>query len=199
MPTKYGQFTIYGYENRVSGEHHVALVMGEVDPDTADSDPGAFRMSHRRCIGLPALRLREQYAAAMQQIAKEGCGILVYMRQEGRGIGLINKLKAYALQDTGLDTVEANLQLGFPADLRDYGIGAQILKDLGAKKLRLMTNNPKKMKGLEGYGLEIVERVPIQMPSHKENEFTFARNSKKWITCWSSLRDVPAGIAVKIK
>ncbi|MBP6492026.1 MAG: GTP cyclohydrolase II, partial [Clostridia bacterium] len=121
----------------------------------------------------------EQYAAAMAQIGKEGRGILLYMRQEGRGIGLINKLKAYELQDQGMDTVEANLALGFEEDLRDYGIGAQILKDIGAKKLRLMTNNPRKMKGLEGYGLEIIERVPIQMEANAENVYYLTTKQNK--------------------
>ena len=120
----------------------------------------------------------EQYAVAMKRIAEEGRGVLLYMRQEGRGIGLINKLKAYALQDKGLDTVEANLALGFPDDMRDYGIGAQILADLGVKKVRIMTNNPKKLSGLSGYGIEIVERVPIQM-NHNERNAQYLRTKKE--------------------
>jgi 3,4-dihydroxy 2-butanone 4-phosphate synthase/GTP cyclohydrolase II len=169
LPTKYGAFRIRGYQNRMNGEHHVALIMGDIDGD----EPILTRV-HSECLtgdALGSIRCDcgDQYDAAMSQIAREGRGILLYMRQEGRGIGLINKLKAYALQDQGMDTVEANLALGFEEDLRDYGIGAQILKDIGARKLRLMTNNPRKIKGLEGYGLEIAERVPLQMEANMEN------------------------------
>lgn len=179
MPTKYGDFKIIGYVNKLNGEHHVALVKGNVD----DGEPVLVRV-HSECLtgdafGSMRCDCGEQYAAAMEQINKEGRGILVYMRQEGRGIGLINKLKAYALQDEGMDTVEANLALGFPEDMRDYGIGAQILADLGVKKIRLMTNNPRKLSGLAGYGMQIIERVPIQMNHNERNAYYLKTKQKK--------------------
>jgi len=170
LPTSYGSFHLIGFENDIDHKEHVALVKGEIDPE----EPVLVRV-HSECLTgdvLHSLRCDcgDQLHRAMEMIEKEGKGVIVYMRQEGRGIGLINKLKAYHLQDRGRDTVEANVELGFEPDLRDYGIGAQILVSLGVRKMRMMTNNPKKIIGLDGYALEVTERVPIEIPPTDENK-----------------------------
>jgi len=180
IPTKYGGvFTAIAYENDVDPYHHIALVKGEIRPE----DTVLVRV-HSQCLtgdvfGSRRCDCEEQLHTAMAMVEKEGKGVIVYMRQEGRGIGLVNKLKAYCLQDMGKDTVEANEALGFKADMRDYGIGAQILADLGLHKIRLMTNNPRKIIGLEGYGIEVVERVPIETKPHQENIEYLKAKAKK--------------------
>ncbi|MDP2156880.1 MAG: GTP cyclohydrolase II, partial [Nitrospirota bacterium] len=174
----YGEFTVIAFANDVDANVHLALVKGEI----SKTDEVLVRV-HSECLtgdvfGSKRCDCGEQLHKAMKMINKEGQGVILYMRQEGRGIGLVNKLRAYELQDKGLDTVEANLKLGFKPDLRDYGIGAQILVDLGVRKMRLMTNNPKKIVGLEGYGLKVVERVPMETKPHERN-LVYLKTKKK--------------------
>jgi 3,4-dihydroxy 2-butanone 4-phosphate synthase/GTP cyclohydrolase II len=179
LPTAFGDFRVYGYRNRVTGEEHLALVMGEIDP----TEPVLARV-HSQCLTGDIFASKRcdcgmQLDVALARIAEEGRGVLLYLLQEGRGIGLFNKLRAYELQDQGEDTVEANLHLGFKADPRDYGTGAQILADLGARRLRLMTNNPKKYTALRGFGLEIVERVALEVePTDSNRAYLEAKKEK---------------------
>lgn len=179
LPTRYGEFNVHLYRSITDNKEHVALVKGEISPEK----PTLVRV-HSECLtgdvfGSLRCDCHDQLVAAMQKVEKEGFGVVLYMRQEGRGIGLVNKLKAYRLQDEGMDTVEANEKLGFRPDLRDYGIGAQILRDLGVGKMRLMTNNPKKVVGLHGYGLEIVERVALEVDPNAINEKYLATKRDK--------------------
>lgn len=181
LPSQFGHFQIYAYRNTIDNSEHVAIVKG--NPEEFQDQPVMVRM-HSECLtgdALGSLRCdcRMQLQAAMKMMESAGKGVVVYLRQEGRGIGLINKLKAYSLQDMGLDTVEANERLGFPADLRDYGVGAQILNDLGVKKIRLITNNPRKIAGLKGYGLEVVDRVPLLIEATSYNSTYLATKAEK--------------------
>lgn len=179
LPTRYGDFTAVAYESLLDGKGHIALVIG----DLGRAEAPLVRV-HSECLtgdvfGSARCDCGDQLNRAMQMISEEGVGVLLYMRQEGRGIGLLNKIRAYHLQDKGKDTVEANLALGFPADIRDYGLGAQILADLGLKKIRLMTNNPRKIAGLEGHGLQVVERVPVEVKPGKCNRFYLSTKKRK--------------------
>jgi 3,4-dihydroxy 2-butanone 4-phosphate synthase/GTP cyclohydrolase II len=179
LPTPFGDFTVIAYKSQTDAAEHIALVMGDVATDDA-----VLVRVHSQCLTgdvFHSLRCDcgEQIEMAMKMIAKEGRGVVLYMRQEGRGIGIHNKIRAYALQDAGLDTVEANLSLGFPPDLRDYGIGAQILADLGLRNMRLMSNNPKKMSGLESYGLKITEVVPLLTEPNPHNRRYLQTKQKK--------------------
>ncbi|MEH2464982.1 bifunctional 3,4-dihydroxy-2-butanone-4-phosphate synthase/GTP cyclohydrolase II [Nostoc sp.] len=181
LPSQFGQFEIYAYRHTLDNTEHVAIVKG--DPANFKDEPVMVRM-HSECLtgdALGSLRCdcRMQLEAALKMIEAAGQGVVVYLRQEGRGIGLINKLKAYSLQDMGLDTVEANERLGFPADLRDYGMGAQMLMDLGIKKIRLITNNPRKIAGVKGYGLEVVDRLPLLIEATDYNSYYLATKAKK--------------------
>ncbi len=195
LPTKHGEFHAYSFKSTVDADEHVALVRGTIDPD----EPVLVRV-HSECLtgdvfGSLRCDCGDQAQLALEAIDRAGTGVFLYMRQEGRGIGIHNKLKAYSLQDGGMDTVEANLSLGFPADLRHYGVGAQILVDLGVRKLRLLTNNPKKVIGLESYGLELVERVPIEAPMTSENRKYLETKRTRMGHILSSLDTAPVGDA----
>ena len=179
LPTAYGEFRAICFVNDMDDYEHIALIKGDIDPEK-----DTMVRVHSGCLtgdvfGSLRCDCGEQLKKAMAKVQEEGRGVILYLQQEGRGIGFVNKMRAYNLQDKGLDTVEANEALGFPADLRDYGIGAQILVDLGVKKIRLLTNNPRKIIGLEGYGLEIVERLPLRIPENPNNEYYIKTKKEK--------------------